>query len=47
MVVLAQSLAAPHGANGRPMVISSLLREHFIVLSFMSGFSQGAYTTFP
>ena len=27
------------------MVISSLLEEHFNVFSFMSVFSQGAYTT--
>ena len=39
MVVPAYSLVAPRGANRRSMVISSLLREHFNVFSFMLVFS--------
>ena len=38
MVVPAHSLVAPAGSNGRSMVISSLLKEHFNVFSFMSVF---------
>ena len=35
MVVPAHALVAPRGANGRSMVISSLLNEHFNVFGFM------------
>ena len=38
MVVPANSLVAPRRANGRSIVISSLLKEHFNVFSFMSVF---------
>ena len=43
MVVLAHSLVAPRGANGRSMVISSILKEHVNVFSFMSVFSYGVH----
>ena len=36
MVVVAHALVAPPWSNGRSMVISSLLNEHFDVFSFMS-----------
>ena len=39
MVVVAHALVAPPWSNGRSMVISSLLNEHFDVLRFMSVFS--------
>ena len=39
MVVPAHALVAPRGVNGRSMIISSLLEEHFNVFSFMSVFS--------
>ena len=36
MVVVADTLVAPPWSNGRSMVISSLLNEHFNVFGFMS-----------
>ena len=39
MVVVAHALVAPPWSNGRSMVISSLLNEHFDVFGFMSVFS--------
>ena len=41
MVVPAHSLVAPRVANGRSMVITRLLLEHFNVFSFMSVFFLG------
>ena len=37
MVVVTQALVAPPWSNGRSMVISSLLNEHFDVFGFMWG----------
>ena len=42
MVVLAHSLVAPPWGNGQSMVISSLLKEHLNVFSFMSVFFLGS-----
>ena len=38
MVVMAHTFVAPPWSNGRSMVISSLLNEHFNVFGFMSVF---------